>query len=92
MCGHRHQTRVLYARRADRITGILIGWRAVGSQTTDQSRTVAHEIGHILGYGSALFVDGAGGPGNLMAGGGPALTRTQCEAAYAGARSIIGGR
>jgi hypothetical protein len=72
--------------------GILIGWRAVGSQTTDQSRTVAHEMGHVLGWGSPLFNDGFGGAGNLMAGGGPTLTRDQCDVAYTGARAIISGR
>ncbi|HET7712383.1 MAG TPA: hypothetical protein VFL80_10680, partial [Thermoanaerobaculia bacterium] len=69
-------------------TGILFGWAAVFSQTTDQTRTIAHEIGHVLGYGSALFYDGAGGPGNLMAGGGAALTREQCQAAYPTAQSF----
>jgi hypothetical protein len=44
--------------------------------------TMAHELGHILGYGSPLFFDGTGSPNNLMAGNAPILLNEQCAVAY----------
>jgi hypothetical protein len=50
--------------------------------------TLAHELGHVLGRGSALFADQLDGmgrpiPGNLMGNSAPILNRPQCELAYA---------
>ena len=46
---------------------------------------IAHELGHVLGYASPLFNDGAGGRDNLMSNGAPILLEQQCAIAHTAA-------
>ena len=75
-------------------TGIHVGWGQVLASGNDQTRTLAHEIGHVFGFDGPLgvFNDDNRIPGNLMNAGGPDLTREQCEVAYRRARVITGAR
>jgi hypothetical protein len=71
--------------------GIAQAW-ATGAVVSQEAlsggygrNTIAHEIGHVLGWGSALFNDGIY-RNNLMSGGAErTLLREQCEVAYRGA-------
>jgi len=64
--------------------GIIMGEEDVFSNIGAffPQHTIAHELGHVLGYGSLLFLDGAGGPNNLMANSAPILLNEQCAIAY----------
>lgn len=67
--------------------GLIIGTNEI-VRSTQRSNLLAHELGHVLGYGSTVFLDTPWqmGPPNLMGpGGARELTREQCEIAYAAA-------
>lgn len=64
--------------------GIIMGETDVFSNIGSffPQHTIAHELGHVLGFGSLLFLDGGGGPNNLMSNSAPILNNEQCAIAY----------